>query len=103
MTDRAITDRAQLEAEIDLARGWGFAYNLGEREDDITAIVVPVLTGSGRMVAGLSLFGPTSRVTRETLDAARSRLPSAAYQASILQRPRGLTPLMSTRLSALQW
>lgn len=91
MTDRTITNRPELEAEIDQARERGFAYNMGEREDGITAIAVPVLTGTGRMVAGLSVFGPTSRIDRSTLDGAIARLKSAASEASALLYGKGLS------------
>ena len=90
MTDRTITDRETLEAEIDLSRSRGFAYNMGEREEGITAIAVPVLTGSGRMIAGLSMFGPTSRIGRDTLDGAIDRLKSAASEAAVLLYGKGL-------------
>ncbi|WP_421952031.1 IclR family transcriptional regulator [Pelagibacterium sp.] len=89
-TNRTITNRAGLEEEIDLARQRGFSYNMGEREEGITAIAVPVLTSGGRMVAGLSMFGPTSRINRETLDSAIDRLKSAACEASVLLYGKGL-------------
>lgn len=91
LTDRTITKRSDLEAEIDLSRKRGFAYNLGEREEGITAVAVPVLTGSGRMVAALSMFGPTSRIDRDALDGAISRLRAAAAEAATLLYGKGLT------------
>ena len=89
-TNRTITARGELESEIDLSRDRGFSYNMGEREDGITAIAVPVLTSGGRMVAGLSMFGPTSRIDRDTLDSAIDRLKSAASEASVLLYGKGV-------------
>lgn len=89
-TNRTIANRAELESEIDLSRQRGFSYNMGEREEGITAIAVPVLTSGGRMVAGLSMFGPTSRINRETLDSAIDRLKSAASEASMLLYGKGV-------------
>lgn len=89
-TNRTITARAELEEEIELSRQRGFSYNMGEREEGITAIAVPVLTSGGRMVAGLSMFGPTSRINRDTLDSAIDRLKSAACEASVLLYGKGL-------------
>lgn len=89
-TNRTIANRAELESEIDLSRQRGFSYNMGEREEGITAIAVPVLTSGGRMVAGLSMFGPTSRINRETLDSAIDRLKSAAPEASMLLYGKGV-------------
>jgi len=91
MTGRTITSRDMLEEEIELSRKRGFSYNLGEREEGITAIAVPVLTHGGRMVASLSMFGPTSRIDRETLDAAIDRLKAAAAEAALVLYGKGLT------------
>ena len=84
MTGRTITHRTQLQNEIDTARQRGFSFNLGEREDGITAIAMPVLTDSGRMIAGLSIFGPSSRIDRPALERARERLLRATQEAALL-------------------
>lgn len=91
MTDRTITSREALEEEVELARRRGFSYNMGEREEGITAVAVPVLTSNGRMVAGLSMFGPTSRIDRAGLDSAIDRLKAAAAEASSVLYGKGLT------------
>lgn len=84
MTARTITHRGPLQDEIDAVRQRGFSFNLGEREDGITAVAVPVLTEGGRMVAGLSVFGPTSRIDRPALDRALERLRAAAIQSALI-------------------
>jgi IclR family pca regulon transcriptional regulator len=89
MTGRTITHPKHLQDEIAAVAQRGFAYNLGEREDGITAVAAPVLTDSGRMVAGLSMFGPTSRIDRETLDRGLVRLQAAARDAALLLYGRG--------------
>jgi IclR family pca regulon transcriptional regulator len=90
MTGRTITHRTQLQEEIAAVGQRGFSYNLGEREDGITALAVPVLTDGGRMLAGLSLFGPTSRIDRAALDRALPRLQAAAREAALLLYGRSL-------------
>lgn len=62
LTGQTITHRAQLQDEIDAVGRRGVSYNMGEREDGITAIAMPVMTQSGSMVAGLSVFGPSTRL-----------------------------------------
>lgn len=83
-TGNTLTSRATLEAEIAAIADRGHAYNLGEREEGITAIAVPVLMRNGEMVAGISMFGPTSRIDRERLDAALQYLKAAASLAQDL-------------------
>ncbi|GGA45983.1 IclR family transcriptional regulator [Pelagibacterium lentulum] len=83
-TLNTVASRAALEAEIATIADQGHAYNLGEREEGITAIAVPVVTRDGKMVAGISMFGPTSRIDRNRLDAALEYLKSAASSAQDL-------------------
>ena len=84
MTGRTITHRTQLQDEIDRARQRGFSYNLGEREDGITAVATPVLTNAGRMIAGLSVFGPSTRIDLEAIKRAEPLLTSASRQAQTI-------------------
>lgn len=81
MTGRTITHRAQLQDEIDTSRQRGFSFNLGEREDGITAVAAPVLAESGRMVAGLSVFGPSTRMDLAAMKRAEKLLVSATQDA----------------------
>lgn len=90
LTDHTITRRRDLEAELDVVRQRGYAYNLGEREDGITALAVPVLTRGGKMVAGLSMFGPTSRIDRAELDQGLERLRKATEVAALLLHGRAV-------------
>lgn len=84
MTERTITSRAELEGEIERVRAQGYAYNLGEREDGISAVAVPVLSRNGRIVASLSVFGPSSRITSDLLDKAKLKLDEAAERAATI-------------------
>lgn len=78
LTSRTPTDRTVLEAELETIKARGFAFNQGEREDGITAVAVPVMTGNGRMIVSLSVFGPSTRMTEPALEAALARLQAAA-------------------------
>lgn len=90
LTGRTIVRRNRLDDEIEAVRQRGFSYNLGEREEGITAIAVPVRTDAGRMVAGLSMFGPSSRIDRAALDRGLERLRQAAHDAALLLYGRRL-------------
>ncbi|WP_048649352.1 IclR family transcriptional regulator [Nitratireductor soli] len=80
-TDNTIIDRDALDAEIEQVRKQGYAINNSEREDGIRAIAIPVRTRTGRMIAGLSAFGPSTRFTEETMEKALIALRAAATQA----------------------
>lgn len=80
-TRNTIAGRAALEQSLDDIRARGHAVNDGEREEGIRAVAVPVLAKGGKMVAGLSVFGPASRMTDETMVRALERLGQAAEEA----------------------
>lgn len=90
MTGRTITHRTQLQEEIDTARQRGFSFNLGEREDGITAVAAPVLAETGRMVAGLSVFGPTTRMDLAAMRRAEKSLTSATEDARAILYGRSM-------------
>ncbi|MFC3230185.1 IclR family transcriptional regulator [Marinibaculum pumilum] len=88
LAPHTIVDRDRLLAELDLVRRQGHAVNDGEREEGIRAVAVPVRTRQGRMVAGLSLFGPAFRLTDPVMAAGLERLRAAAVEAGqLLQGP----------------
>ncbi len=60
-TDRTVTDRARLEAELDDVRRQGFATAEGEREPDLNAIAAPVFAPRGSLAAIVGVQGPASR------------------------------------------
>lgn len=69
-TERTSTDRTALQHEIDRVRERGWAQAVGEREDDMNAIAVPVLNGVGTLVAVLGVQGPAGRFTPRAMRAA---------------------------------
>lgn len=60
-TDTTRVLPATLLAEIEAVRRERVAFNEGEREAHIHGAAVPVETRSGRMVCGLSVYGPPAR------------------------------------------
>ncbi len=65
-TERTITDRVALEAELDRIRERGFAENTGESEIGAHSIAAPIRDASGRVVAAISAAGPALRFTPES-------------------------------------
>jgi DNA-binding IclR family transcriptional regulator len=62
LTDRTITDRAQLATEVARVRDRGYGTVFGEREVDVNAIAAPVFDRAGELAAILGLQAPASRL-----------------------------------------
>jgi DNA-binding IclR family transcriptional regulator len=69
-TSRTMTSRSALAAELEGVRDRGFAYNVGEREDDLHAIAAPVWGSRGELAAIIGVQGPASRFDAGAMDAA---------------------------------
>jgi IclR family acetate operon transcriptional repressor len=67
-TVRTITQRGALAAELDAVRARSYAYNFGEREDDLHALAAPVWGSRGELAAIIGVQGPASRFAREAMD-----------------------------------
>ena len=64
-TERTITDKKQLERELNRCRAQGYAFTEGERLPNTSSIAAPVF-GPGRKILGtLAVGGPSERFTRE--------------------------------------
>ena len=68
-TGRTITQRAALAAELAGICERGYAYNFGEREDDLHAIAAPVWGSRGELAAIIGMQGPASRFAAEAMEA----------------------------------
>jgi DNA-binding IclR family transcriptional regulator len=69
-TERTITQRAALAAELERIRDRGYAYNFGEREDDLHAIAAPVWGSRAELAAIIGVQGPASRFGQEAMETA---------------------------------
>lgn len=68
-TPHTITDRRKLEAEIDRIEQRGYATDLGEYEEGVHCIAVPVRSPHSRVYASISVSGPSSRLTLRKIEA----------------------------------
>jgi IclR family acetate operon transcriptional repressor len=66
LTDRTITDRALLAAEVATVAEQGYGTVFGEREVDVNAIAAPVFDRAGALAAILGLQGPANRLEDPT-------------------------------------
>jgi len=62
LTANTITDPRQLESEFSRIRRLGYALNNSENMDGLIGLAVPVRSSKGRVVAGLSVHAPSTRL-----------------------------------------
>ena len=95
-TAATITDQGMLAKEIDGVRRRGFAQALGEREDDLNAVAVPLLGARGDLVAVVGVQGPASRFTEEAIGRVLEALREHAARPAPV-RSAALSPLRPAR------
>ena len=84
---RAPTAR-QLESQLEEIGRSGWSTSIGEREEGLAAAAAPILDASGRVVAALSVSGPSSRLAADRLLMLRPDIAEAAGRISAeLGRP----------------
>ena len=91
LTARTITDRVQLLEELTVVRQRGYAMSEGERSPWTSAVAAPIWDWSGKLIATLSVLGPSQRLTRETLPALGQQVQQVALEISTAlgYRPQG--------------
>jgi IclR family acetate operon transcriptional repressor len=81
-TERTIVDPDVLRAEVARVRERGWGQALGEREEDLNAVGVPVLDQTGRLVAILGMQGPAARFSPRVMRSAVELLQESAERIS---------------------
>jgi IclR family acetate operon transcriptional repressor len=81
-TDRTVTDRRALAAELDRIRRRGYAEAVSEREPDLNAIAAPVFGADGQLAAIVGVQGPSARFGREAMRAAVGELRKHGVEIS---------------------
>ena len=81
-TARTITDVDQLRAHLEEVRLRGWASNVGELEEGLHAVAVPVFDALGHCRAALSASGPSYRMAVERLPAVAALCQVAARDIS---------------------
>jgi len=66
-TVNTITDVNNMLAQLEKVRNQGYAINAEELAEGLRAVAAPVFDHSGRVIAALSISGPTSRLTLERM------------------------------------
>jgi DNA-binding IclR family transcriptional regulator len=82
-TSRTITQKAALEADLEAVRERGYAYNFGEREDDLHAIAAPVWGSREELAAIVGVQGPSSRFSGDAMEDAVGPLLAHTSELSL--------------------
>jgi DNA-binding IclR family transcriptional regulator len=89
---KTIATQAALRDELSRVRAQGYATAVGELEDGYSAIGVPVAGHDGRVLAAISVGGPSARMPSERL---REMLPLLTAAADAISRKLGFLPVSS--------
>jgi DNA-binding IclR family transcriptional regulator len=71
-TDKTITEKDEFLKELSQVRQKGFALDLEENEYGITCIAVPIFDHLGKVIAAVSISGPTMRMTDDRMNTLKS-------------------------------
>ncbi len=82
-TGRALLDVEKLIAQIRRFRKQGYAVELNEANEHAGCVAAPVIDGSGRCIAALSVVAPEQRLTRSNRDSLIEQVKSAAEKLSL--------------------
>lgn len=89
LTARTVTDPSRIRAELQRIRRQGFAVSAGERVDGASAVSAPVRDGQGRVVAGLTVSGPSYRFPPGRV---RELIPQVVHAAAEISARLGYAP-----------
>ncbi|MBL8589335.1 MAG: SMP-30/gluconolactonase/LRE family protein [Methylobacteriaceae bacterium] len=81
-TPATLVERDALVAELALSRARGYALSRGEHVDGVSSVAAPVFDHTGKAIAALGLFGPTSRMPIDRLHVLGRDLMEAARRIS---------------------
>lgn len=81
-TRKTIGDREALRGELARIRERGYATAEGELEENFVAVGAPVFSHEGRVVAGVSIGGPGTRLTSERIPELAALVRQAAGRIS---------------------
>lgn len=81
-TDQTLTDRAALEQNLQACRAQGYAVDADEKTQGMRCIAAPVYDVFGEAVAGLSVSGPSSRISDADIARLAEHVTDAARRLS---------------------
>jgi len=82
-TPNTITDIDTLEAQLTRYRAQGYAVDLEENAIGVNGIASPIVNGLGEVAAAISVAGPSSRLTEDSLEQMAPDVKAAAYSIAV--------------------
>lgn len=100
LTPHTVTDPSVIRAQLDEVRRAGFAVSFEETDEGVAGVSAPIRDNGQRVIAGLTISGPMTRVNAATIDHfTRIVLTGAERVTSVLAhgsasspRTRGIAP-----------
>ncbi len=82
-TENTITDGKLFLDELKTVRSCGYGTDRGEEYDGVACVSAPVFDKSGKAIAAVTVTGPTSRLTYESLEDVGRKTVSTAMAISV--------------------
>lgn len=82
-TDHTITDKADLKLNLEAIRETGFSVDNEEKNEGMRCIAAPVFDMNHEAIAGISVSGPTSRVSASEVEKLSRPVIEAAHQLTL--------------------
>ena len=82
LTENTITDKRQLEKELDKVREQGFALDQEENEKDVRCVAAPIRNYKGDVIAALSISSPIFRIDKNAQDNLKEALMKTGEKIS---------------------
>ena len=67
LTPKTLNNIDELLADIEAVREKGYALDLEEYEEEVHCVAAPVIDYTGKVIAGISISGPKSRLTKKRI------------------------------------
>ncbi|MEM9145746.1 MAG: HTH-type transcriptional regulator BhcR [Pseudomonadota bacterium] len=89
-TEKTLTTPGALSADLEATRARGYAFDDEERHTGMRCIAAPIFNPFGEVVAGISISGPTARISDAAVERLGARVRAAAE--AVTEMTGGLAP-----------
>ena len=86
-TSRTLRNRDEFKAQLEQIRRQGYSLDQGEKNDGVVGVAAPLRDHEGKVVAGLSILGPSVRMSEEALHT--KLLPALINTAEAISKAMG--------------
>ncbi len=83
LTDNTITDPKRFLKELETVRSCGYSTDRSEGFDGCNCVAAPIYDKSSKVIAAVTVTGPTSRITCESIDAVGDKVLAATSAISV--------------------